>query len=114
MVITKYFFLNFLLRFLSRHCQNLSYQLLDYKNDISWLEIQLNTGRHHQIRIQFSHIGHPLIGDYKYGSRIPYPNRSLALHAQSLTFTHPTTQEPLTFTADPDNHWITTFKNEQP
>ncbi|MBT3604127.1 MAG: RluA family pseudouridine synthase, partial [Candidatus Latescibacteria bacterium] len=93
---------------------NLSYQLLDYKNDISWLEIQLNTGRHHQIRIQFSHIGHPLIGDYKYGSRIPYPNRSLALHAQSLTFTHPTTQEPLTFTADPDNHWITTFKNEQP
>lgn len=90
----------------------LSYQLLDYKNDISWLEIQLNTGRHHQIRIQFSHTGHPLIGDYKYGSRKPYPNRSLALHAQSLTFTHPTTQEPLTFTTDPDNHWTTIFNKE--
>ncbi len=92
----------------------LSYQCLDYKNNISWLEIQLNTGRHHQIRIQFSHIGHPLIGDYKYGSRKPYPDRSFALHAQSLTFTHPTTQEILTFTADPDPHWFTICGTQKP
>ena len=87
----------------------LSYRCLDHKNDITWLEIQLNTGRHHQIRIQFSHIGHPLIGDYKYGSRKPYPDRSFALHAHSLTFVHPTTQEKITFQADPDPHWFSIF-----
>jgi 23S rRNA pseudouridine1911/1915/1917 synthase len=87
----------------------LSYQCIDFHNNISWLEIQLHTGRHHQIRVQFAHIGHTLIGDYKYGSRKPYPNRSFALHAQSLTFNHPTTQETLTFKADPDPHWFTVF-----
>lgn len=92
----------------------LSYQCLGFQNNISWLTIQLNTGRHHQIRVQFAHIGHALIGDYKYGSRKPYPNRSFALHAQSLTFTHPTTQKTLTFTADPDPHWFTTFGSHTP
>lgn len=87
----------------------LSYHCLEYKNNISWLEIQLHTGRHHQIRVQFAHIGHALIGDYKYGSRKPYPNRAFALHAQSLTFIHPTTQETLSFKADPDPCWFTIF-----
>ena len=87
----------------------LSYKCINFNNNISWLEIQLHTGRHHQIRVQFAHIGHALIGDYKYGSRKPYPNRSFALHAQSLTFIHPTTQETLTFQADPDPHWFTVF-----
>lgn len=87
----------------------LSYRRIKHNDAFSWLEIQLNTGRHHQIRVQFSHIGHPLLGDYKYGSRKSFPNRSFALHAQSLTFIHPTTQEPLTFQTDPDPYWQTIF-----
>ena len=93
---------------------SLSYRCINYHNNISWLEIQLETGRHHQIRVQFAHIGHALIGDYKYGSRKPYPHRSLALHALSLSFTHPITQESMIFKADPDPHWYTTFENVAP
>lgn len=90
----------------------LSYRNLAQQNNLSWLEIDLNTGRHHQIRVQFAHIGHPLVGDYKYGSRLTFPNRSFALLAQSLTFKHPITQETLTFTTKPEAHWTKLFGSD--
>ena len=62
----------------------------------SQLEIHLDTGRHHQIRVQFAHAGHPLIGDRKYGTAA-CTSRQLMLCACRLEFTHPTTGEKMVF-----------------
>ena len=62
----------------------------------SQLEIHLDTGRHHQIRVQFAHAGHPLIGDRKYGTAA-CTSRQLMLCASRLEFTHPTTGEKMVF-----------------
>lgn len=56
----------------------------------SLLEVRLETGRTHQIRVHLSHMGHPLLGDTLYGGRIDYINRQ-ALHVQRLKFVHPVT-----------------------
>ncbi|MBR5161905.1 MAG: RluA family pseudouridine synthase [Thermoguttaceae bacterium] len=69
-----------------------------------WAEIHLETGRKHQIRLQFSQRGFPLLGDYKYGSRQKFPD-GIALHCRSITFEHPTTKEVMTFTAPVPNCW---------
>ena len=50
------------------------------------VKINLKTGRHHQIRAQFAHLGHPLAGDIKYGAKNPLPDKSIALFADKLTF----------------------------
>lgn len=63
----------------------------------SQLEIHLDTGRHHQIRVQFSHAGHPLVGDRKYGTPSAASSRQLMLCACRLEFTHPETGEHMTF-----------------
>lgn len=88
----------------------LSYVRRKYADGASWVEIDLETGRHHQIRVQFSQIGHPLLGDFKYGAQKPFPNRALALHARALTVMHPTTQEHMTFIAEPEPFWPEAFK----
>ena len=69
-----------------------------------WAEIHLETGRKHQIRLQFSQRGFPLLGDYKYGSRQKFPD-GIALHCRSITFEHPTRKEVMTFTAPVPNCW---------
>lgn len=56
----------------------------------TWVEIELLTGRKHQIRLQFARHGHPVVGDRKYGSRVSMPV-GIALHARHLRFTHPVT-----------------------
>ena len=66
------------------------------------LEIQLLTGRHHQIRAQLAHIGCCIKGDVKYGARRSNPNRSIYLHAFQLRFKHPVKQESLFFECLPD------------
>lgn len=63
----------------------------------SQLEIHLDTGRHHQIRVQFSHAGHPLVGDRKYGTPSAASSRQLMLCACRLKFTHPSTGKPMVF-----------------
>lgn len=73
----------------------LSYSPLFVGDKFSLVEIQLHTGRHHQIRAQFSALGHPVKGDVKYGARRAENDRSICLHARSLAFTHPTTGEPV-------------------
>ena len=70
----------------------------------SELEIKLYTGRHHQIRVQFSHAGHPILGDTKYGSEVSKAlsaqiGKGLKLCAYRLTLVHPKTGEKMTFTA---------------
>ena len=70
----------------------------------TWLEIALETGRKHQIRLQLSHHGHPIIGDRKYGSRVPFP-AGIALHARRLLISHPTTAVRLEFQAPLPDTW---------
>ncbi len=57
------------------------------------LEVNLHTGRHHQIRAQLSYIGSPIKGDLKYGAKRSNPNGGISLHAHSVTFTHPVTKQ---------------------
>ena len=75
---------------------------LDYKElaynevkNLSLLEINLHTGRHHQIRVQLANAGHSIFGDQKYGKR--GQGKQIALWAYELTIEHPTTKEMLTF-----------------
>jgi 23S rRNA pseudouridine1911/1915/1917 synthase len=63
---------------------------------ISLLEIKLKTGRFHQIRAELAHIGHPIIGDVKYGSKTTFPDHHIALSATSLSFTTATGDEEKT------------------
>lgn len=79
----------------------LSYRVLerDEKNSLSLVDIELKTGRHHQIRVQFSSRNHPLFGDQRYGKR---DNNQIALHAYQIEFIHPTTKEKMIFVSKPN------------
>jgi 23S rRNA pseudouridine1911/1915/1917 synthase len=78
----------------------------------TFLEIQPETGRMHQIRIQASLRGHPVLGDELYGSATPFGtptelsrDHAIALHARSLTFLHPILYQPITVTAPWPDEW---------
>lgn len=77
----------------------LSYTTLSSSDNYHLLEIDLHTGRHHQIRCQLAKIGCPIKGDLKYGFARSNPNGGISLHARSVTFTHPVTKEQITITA---------------
>lgn len=68
------------------------------------LEVELLTGRKHQIRVQLSNWGMPIVGDRKYDSEVPFGN-GIALHAQHLSFDHPTTKSRITISSDPPKYW---------
>ena len=74
----------------------LNYKRLDYKDGMSLVEIKLETGRSHQIRVQMSHNGNPLYGDQKYNKKAKV-GEQLALFAKRLEFDHPTTKEHMVF-----------------
>ncbi|MDR2042311.1 MAG: RluA family pseudouridine synthase [Tannerella sp.] len=63
------------------------------------LEIDLKTGRHHQIRCQLAKIGCPVKGDLKYGADRSNPGGGISLHARRISFVHPVTRQPLCLTA---------------
>lgn len=70
------------------------------KNNFSYIECQLETGRTHQIRVHMASIGHPLLGDEVYGpSKCPFKLTGQTLHAKTLGFIHPTTNEYMEFSA---------------
>lgn len=77
----------------------LSYKVLEEKDNLSLVEIALETGRHHQIRVQFSSRGHSLYGDQKYGNGPK--NTQIALWAYKLEFKHPVKDEVMTFECMP-------------
>ncbi len=81
----------------------LDYRLLAHSERYSLLEVELHTGRHHQIRVQLSHIGHPIKGDLKYGAKRPEPDASICLHARRLWFDHPVTHNQVLVEAEPYN-----------
>jgi len=83
-----------------------SYKVLQSNEYFSLVEVHLHTGRKNQIRVHMQDLGHPVVGDKKYGSR-KNPIRRLGLHAHKLSFIHPTTKETLTIESPaPKSFWI--------
>ncbi len=84
----------------------LEYEVLQYnaENDCSLLSIELKTGRHHQIRVQFASRGHYLLGDQRYGV---LDNHQISLFSYSLSFPHPISHEMLNFQCFPEkkDYW---------
>ena len=81
----------------------LSYETLARYDRLSLLRIRLETGRSHQIRVQFASRGFPLVGDSRYGSS--YRDAPLALFSAALSFPHPVTGETLAFESAPPDVW---------
>jgi len=77
----------------------LRYRYIEQLRSYHVLEIELETGRHHQIRAQLAAVGLHIKGDLKYGAKRPNQNGSIHLHAQSLALAHPTTKEEMKFIA---------------
>lgn len=78
---------------------SLQYQIIRELTNYSVLEIQLHTGRHHQIRAQLAAIGSPIKGDLKYGFDRSNPDGGIHLHARKLSFIHPVSKQPITIVA---------------
>lgn len=85
----------------------LHYSLIAQSDNYFLLEVNLETGRHHQIRVQLSKIGSPIKGDLKYGAKRSNPDGSISLHARSISFIHPVSQEKIDIVAPvpDDNLW---------
>ncbi|UPQ74392.1 RluA family pseudouridine synthase [Chryseobacterium nepalense] len=77
----------------------LTYHIIKNLDNYFLLEIDLETGRHHQIRAQLSKIGAPIKGDLKYGAARSNPDGGINLHARKLEFIHPVTKENIEITA---------------
>jgi 23S rRNA pseudouridine1911/1915/1917 synthase len=85
----------------------LSYRLLCSSDNYNLLEIDLETGRHHQIRCQLAKIGCPIKGDLKYGYPRSNEDGGISLHSRQMIFNHPVGNELITITANPpkDKLW---------
>ena len=77
----------------------LTYQVIAHSERYYLVEIQLETGRHHQIRCQLAAIGCPVKGDLKYGAPRSNPDGGISLHARRIEFIHPVSKEQITITA---------------
>ena len=88
----------------------LTYELIDYnkEKDLSLVKINLETGRHHQIRVGFASRNYPLIGDNRYGND---KEREIGLFAYKLEFIHPVKKELMTFTYIPKNKPFNIFND---
>lgn len=91
----------------------LNYKLISKSDNYSLLEIDLETGRHHQIRAQLAKIGSPIKGDVKYGARRSNKDRSIHLHAWKLSFKHPVTLEKVDLVADLPDEVIWNYFSQQ-
>jgi 23S rRNA pseudouridine1911/1915/1917 synthase len=90
----------------------LKYRLIGSSQRYYLLEVELLTGRHHQIRAQLAAIGCPITGDLKYGAARSNPDASISLHARYLSFTHPVTQEAMKITAPVPNDTLWKYFEE--
>jgi 23S rRNA pseudouridine1911/1915/1917 synthase len=75
----------------------LEYKVLGMCKGFSLVQVDLHTGRPHQIRVQFSNIGHPLYGDQKYGQNVNKPGQQIALWSNQITLMHPVLKEQVSF-----------------
>ena len=77
----------------------LTYKILSGSENYYLLEVELKTGRHHQIRAQLARIGCPIRGDLKYGYPRSNENGGISLHSRSIEFIHPVKNEPVKIVA---------------
>ncbi len=82
----------------------MDYQMLDHKERMSMLRVQLQTGRPHQIRVQLAKIGHPIVGDARYGNNTE-PGTGIALWCSAMEVVHPTTEKRMRFVCEPPECW---------
>lgn len=87
------------------------FKTIKHNNQFTMLELELETGRKNQIRIHLKHIGHPIVGDKKYGAQTDPCNR-LCLHAQQIEFKHPMTGEIMEFTSELPREFTDIFKQK--
>jgi 23S rRNA pseudouridine1911/1915/1917 synthase len=97
---------------------SLTYRHVASSDKYHLLEIELHTGRHHQIRVQLKQIQLNIKGDMKYGFPRPNKDRGIHLHARKIEFIHPVKKEPLTIVADPPddvlwNEFLQMFRNNR-
>ena len=83
----------------------LEYKVLSKKDNLSMLEVELKTGRSHQIRVQLANQGTPLYGDQKYGEHVNKHGQQIALWASSLSVKHPTKDEMITVESEPPKEY---------
>jgi len=83
----------------------LDYEVVEEKNGLSLLSINLHTGRPHQIRVQLATRNYPLYGDQKYGYSVNKAGQQIALWAHELTLKHPTIKEEISVKSDPPNEY---------
>lgn len=83
----------------------LEYKVLSKKDNLSMLEVELKTGRSHQIRVQLANQGTPLYGDQKYGEHVNKHGQQIALWASSLSVKHPTKDEIITVESEPPKEY---------
>ncbi len=83
----------------------LDYETLQSKNNFSLVQIDLKTGRPHQIRVQFASRKHPLFGDQRYGQDVNKVGQQIALWSYKIEITHPTTKEKMEFICEPPKEY---------
>lgn len=92
----------------------LDLKVIGYSENYKLLEIDLKTGRHHQIRCQLAKIGCPIKGDLKYGFPRSNPDGGISLHARKIEFIHPVSKEPICIVAPtPDDVLWNAFTQSQ-
>lgn len=84
----------------------LSYKLIKCVENLSLIEVKLETGRYHQIRAQFAFLGHPIVGDQKYGSNLAFADDTIALHHTEMIFPHPISGERMKINAPLPAYWF--------
>ena len=84
---------------------DLQYRVRGVGDNWTWIEIVLGTGRTHQVRLQAASRGHPVLGDTQYGAVAAFEASAIALHARSLGFRHPRTDEIVTVVAPTPSVW---------
>ena len=84
----------------------LEYKIIKTLKNYFLLEILLITGRHHQIRVQFSNLGTPIRGDIKYGAKRSLNDKSISLHSKEIEFKHPVNNQILVLKCDPPDEFI--------
>jgi len=90
----------------------LAYKLIASSDRYHLLEVELHTGRHHQIRVQLSNIGCIIKGDVKYGASRTNPDGSIGLHARLLAFEHPVSHLPISVVANVPDEVLWKFFEE--
>lgn len=88
---------------------SLSWRAIATAGGCTLVDIELHTGRAHQIRLQFASRGHALLGDLRYGAQRKFDGRNLALHAYTLSFKHPTQEKQCSWTLLPPATWAGYF-----